>query len=70
MNPLSLLVGDVVETTHFQFLSVPPGWVLALVIAPAVLLFARWLYARRRVEISSLSNRVSLSSVWPPAGQR
>ena len=50
MNLLvTLAPGEVVETTHLQFLRMPPGWVLALVIAPAVLLFARWLYASRRV---------------------
>jgi hypothetical protein len=43
-----------------EFLNLPPAWVLALVVAPAVLLFARWLYSRRRVE----------GRAWLPAALR
>jgi hypothetical protein len=59
MSPL-LLAPEVVQTTRVEFLNLPPGWVLALVIAPAVLLFARWLYSRRRVE----------GRAWLPAALR
>ena len=59
MMPL-LIAPEVVQTTRVEFLNLPPAWVLALVIAPAVLLFARWLYSRRRVE----------GRAWLPAALR
>jgi|GEM_PF-872367 len=60
MTPLLLAAPEVVQTTRLQFLNLPPAWVLVLVIAPAVLLFARWLYSRRRVE----------GRAWLPAALR
>jgi hypothetical protein len=51
---------EVVETTSVEFLNLPPDWVLALVVAPALVLFARWLYSRRTVE----------GRAWLPAALR
>jgi len=38
--------GEVVETTRIEFLSMPPVWVIVLVIVPALVIFCRWLYRR------------------------
>ncbi|RKY16145.1 MAG: hypothetical protein DRQ55_18605, partial [Planctomycetota bacterium] len=35
---------DVIETTRLEWLSLPPVWVLVLVILPALVLVCRWLY--------------------------
>lgn len=37
---------DIIETTRIEWLNLPPTWVLALVIAPALILGCRWLYRR------------------------
>jgi hypothetical protein len=39
---------DIVETTQLEFLSLPPVWVIVLVILPALFVFCRWLYLRER----------------------
>lgn len=36
--------GTVVETSRVELLSMPPVWVIVLVLLPAVLLLCRWLY--------------------------
>jgi len=38
---------EIVQTQHVELLNMPPVWVLALVVVPAILLFARWLYRRQ-----------------------
>jgi len=40
----------VVETSRIELLNMPPVWVLALIIVPAIALFVRWLYRRQRLE--------------------
>jgi uncharacterized membrane protein len=37
---------EVIETTRLEWLSLPPVWVIVLVILPAVVLACRWLYRR------------------------
>jgi uncharacterized membrane protein len=39
---------DIVETTRVEFLSMPPVWVIVLVIVPALFVFCRWVYSRER----------------------
>lgn len=50
MTPLLTQSAEVVETTQVEFLNLPPVWALVLVIAPALVLFGRWLYARESYE--------------------
>ncbi|MHC5212044.1 MAG: hypothetical protein ACYTG2_15100 [Planctomycetota bacterium] len=40
----------IVETSRVEFLNMPPVWVLALVVLPALVLFVRWLYMGERIE--------------------
>ncbi len=49
-SALAAQSSDIVETTQVEFLNLPPVWVLVLVIAPALFLFARWLYVRESYE--------------------
>ena len=42
----ALVAPDVIETTRLEWLSLPPVWVLVLVLLPALVLACRWLYRR------------------------
>jgi len=55
-----LALAEIVQTQRIEFLNLPPLWVLALVVAPAILLFARWLYRRQGLA----------QGAWLPAGLR
>lgn len=48
MNGLAVQSTDVIETTRVEWLSLPSGWVLVLVLAPALILLCRWLYGHER----------------------
>lgn len=49
--PLALVApADVVESSRLEFLSLPPVWVIVLVLVPALIVTARWLYRRERLE--------------------
>jgi hypothetical protein len=39
---------DIVETTRIEFLSMPPVWVIVLVIVPSLIVFCRWVYSHER----------------------
>ncbi len=39
---------EVVESTRVEFLSMPPIWVLVLVILPLLFVYCRWVYVRER----------------------
>lgn len=41
---------DIIETTRIEWLNLPPVWVLALVIAPLLVLGCRWLYLRESLD--------------------
>ncbi len=37
---------EIIETSRFEFLNLPPGWFLVLVLVPGLVLGCRWLYRR------------------------
>jgi len=45
-----LNVTDIIETSRIEWLNLPPVWVLALVIAPLIILGCRWLYVRESLD--------------------
>ncbi len=56
----AVLPPRVVQTSRIELLNRPPVWVLALVVLPAIVLLARWLYLRQRFE----------GRAWLPAALR